>query len=83
MRREAQLENLAYVVVDIGRVMDGRLSESGSSEEVVWLPRGRAQPTRAVPPLAMDHGMWLNMVNVNPTYLVDLEIESMKKKFRV
>jgi len=24
-------------------------------------------------------GMWLNMVNVNPPYLADLEIESMKK----
>ena len=39
--------------------------------------RGRAQPPRAVPPSAMDPGMWLNMVNVKPPYLVDLEIESM------
>ena len=37
----------------------------------------------AVPPLAMDRGMWLNMFNVKPPYLVDLEIESVKKYFGV
>jgi len=42
---------------------------------------GRAQPPRAVLPLAMDLGMWLNMVNVKPQYLVDLDVESMKKIF--
>ena len=35
----------------------------------------------AVPPLAMDRGMLLNKVNVKPPYLVDLEIESMKKLY--
>ena len=29
----------------------------------------------------MDPGMWLNMVNVKPPYLVDLVIESMKNLF--
>ena len=29
--------------------------------------------------MALDLGMWLNMVNVKPPYLADLEIESMKK----
>ena len=32
-----------------------------------------------VPPLAMYPGMWLNMVNIKPPSLVNLEIESMKK----
>ena len=83
-RRAARLENQAEVDVDIRRDVDGGDSGSGSSdddrvEEVVRVPRGRAQPPRAVPALAMDPGMWLNMVNVKPPYLVDLEIESMKK----
>ena len=37
----------------------------------------RVPGERAVPPLAMDPGMWLNMVTVKSPYLVDLEIESM------
>ena len=83
-RRAARLENQAGVDVDIRRDVDGGESGSESSddervEEVVRVPRGRAQPPRAVPALAMDPGMWLNMVNVKPPYLVDLEIESMKK----
>ena len=78
------MENQANVVVDIGRVANDGESESGSSdgevvEEVVRLPRGRAQPPRAVPPLEMDLDMWLNMVDVKTPFLVDLEIESMKK----
>ena len=32
-----------------------------------------------IAPLAMDPGLWLNMVNVKPPNLLDLEIESMKK----
>ena len=51
-----------------------------SVEEVVRVPGG-AQPPRTVPPLAMDPGIWLNLVNVKPPYLVDLEIETMKKLF--
>jgi hypothetical protein len=85
-RRAARLENQAEVDVDIRRDVDGGDSVSGSSdgevvEEVVRVPRGRAQLPRAVPALAMDPGMWLNMVNVKPPYLVDLEIESMKILF--
>jgi len=83
-RRAARLENQAGVDVDIRRDVDGGDSGSGSSddervEEVVRVPRGRGQPLRAAPALAMDPGMWLNMVNIKPPYLVDLEIESMKK----
>ena len=57
------------------------LSDREVVEEVVRVSRGRAQPPWAVPPLAMDPGMWFNMVNVKPPYLVDLEVESMKKIF--
>ena len=80
-RRAARLENQDNVDVDdIRRDVDGGESVSGSSdgkvvEEVVRVPRGRTQPPRAVLALAMDPGMWLNMVNVKPPYLVDLEVE--------
>ena len=40
-------------------------------------PLGRARPA-VVSPLAIDPGMWLNMVNVKP-YLVDLGVNSTKK----
>jgi hypothetical protein len=33
----------------------------------------------AVPPMALDPGMWLNMVNVKPPQLGSLEVEAMKK----
>ena len=46
--------------------------------------RGRVGPPAAeVPaaevPAAIDPGMWLNMVNVKPPHLSDLEVESVKK----
>ena len=47
-------------------------------DEVARVLRRRAQPPGAVPPLAMDPGMWLNIVNVKPPYLLDLEIDGMK-----
>ena len=70
-RREARLENQANVDVDTGRGVDGGESVSGSSdgeivEEVVRVPLEKAQPPRAVPALAMDPGMWLNMVDDKP-----------------
>ena len=58
-------------------------SDGEIAEELVRMPRGRAQLPRAVPPLTMDPGMWLNMVNVNPPYLVDLKFESVKNYFGV
>ena len=71
------MENAA---VDIAEVVDNQIdvdSDSSSDnellEEVVRVPRGRARPPAIVAPLAMDPGMWLNMVNVKPPYLVDLE----------
>ena len=74
VRRTARLENQANVDVDIRSDVDGGESVSGSSdgevvEEVVRVPRRRTQPPRAVPALAIDPGMWLNMVNVKPISL--------------
>jgi len=82
-RRNGPVENAA---VDIAEVVDNRIDvESDSSsdnellEEVVRVPHGRARPPAVIAPLAMDPGLWLNMVNVKPPYLLDLEIDSMKK----
>jgi len=41
------------------------------------VPYTRVHGPSVAPP--SDPGMWLNMVNVKPPYLADLEIESMKK----
>ena len=77
--------------MDIAEVVDNQVvdnqidvdSDSSSDnellEEVVRVPHGRARPPAVIAPLAMDPGLWLNMVNVKPPYLLDLEIESMKK----
>ena len=43
------------------------------------VPQRMARGPAVAPQLALDPGMWLNMVNVKPPYLPDLEIESMKK----
>jgi hypothetical protein len=49
-------------------------------EEVVPVPaQGQAAAVAAVAPMVMDPGMWLNMFNVKPPQLADIEIESMKK----
>ena len=70
--------------VDIRRDVEGGESVSGSSdgevvEKVIRVPRERVQPPRAVPALATDPGVWLNMANVEPPYLVDSEVEKVKK----
>jgi hypothetical protein len=39
----------------------------------------RGAAAAAAAPLVMDPGLWLNMVNVKPPQLSDLELESMKK----
>ena len=53
MRRAARVDNQANVDVDIRRDVNGGESLSGSSngevvEEVVGVPRGRAEPPRSV-----------------------------------
>ena len=46
-------------------------------EEVVRAPHGRTRPPAVVAPSATDPGLWLNMFNEKPPYLLDLD--SMKK----
>ena len=41
--------------------------------------RSRGGPPAAEVPAAIDSGMWLNMVNVKPPHLSDLEVESTMK----
>ena len=47
-------------------------------EEVVRARMG--ETTRSCCPIGMAPGLWLNMVNVKPPYLLDLEIERRAKK---
>ena len=63
------------VVLEDADVESDSSSENEILEEVVRAPHGRARPPAIVAPLAMDPGMWLNMVNVKPPYLVDLEVD--------
>jgi len=72
--------------VDIAEVVDNQIdvdSDSSSDnerlEEVVRAPNRRARPPAVISPLAMNPGLWLNMVDVKSPYLLDLKIESMKK----
>jgi len=60
-------------------VDSGSSSDNEPLEEVVRASHGRARPLAVIAPLTMDPGLWLNMVNVKPPYLLYLEIESMKK----
>ena len=52
--------------------------DSDDNEEMgeapVRIPQRRVRGLAVAPPLALDPGMWLNMVNVTPPYLADLEI---------
>ena len=61
--------------VDIVGNVDNQInvdSESSSDNEilgkVVRGPHRRARPPSIVASLAIDPGLWLNMVNVNPPY---------------
>ena len=48
-------------------------------EACVLVPQRRVHDPVVVSALALDPEMWLNMVDVKPPYLADLEIEMMKK----
>ena len=48
-------------------------------EAPVRVPQRRVRGPAVAPPLTLDPGMWLNVANVKPPYLANLEIESMKK----
>jgi len=78
-RRAARNGPLENAAMDIAGNVDSDSSSDNELFEVVRAPHGRARPPVVVAPLAMDPGLWLNMVNVKPPYFVDMEIESMKK----
>ena len=71
------------------RDVDSGESVSGSSDgevhvvkkEVVMMPRGRAQPPRAVPPFAMvpECGLTWLMLSPHIWLRLDLQVESIKK----
>ena len=63
-----------HIDVDSDPSLDNELLE-----EVSRSPNGIARPPIVVAPLVMDPGLWLNMVNVKPPYLLDLEIERSNK----
>ena len=78
----AQRQQEAAEAVVAGQENENK-EDSDDNEEMeevpVRVPARRARNPAVVPQLAVDPGMWMNMVNVKPPYLPDLEIESMKK----
>ena len=68
------------VVAGQERVNEEDSDDNEEIEEVpVRFPQRMARGPAVAPQLALDPGMWMNMVNVKPPNLPDLEIESMKK----
>jgi len=78
-RAQRRQEAVEALVVGEDMINDEDLDDNEEMEEApVRVPQRRVRGP-AVAPLALDPGMWLNIVNVKPPYLADLEIESMKK----
>ena len=76
-RAEARAQRRQDAVDALAAVEDPTNEEdSDDNEEMGEAPY---RVLAVAPPLALDPGMWLNMVNVKPLYLANLEIESMKK----
>ena len=65
--------SLGLVLEDTNVDADSSLGNE-SLEDMVRAPLGRARPLAVVAPLAMDPGMWLNMVKSSYS-----EVDSMKK----
>ena len=79
-RAQRRQEAAEAVVTDQDRVNEEDSDDNEEMEEVpVRVLQRIARGLAVAPQLALDPGMWLNMVNVKPPYLPDLEIESMKK----
>ena len=80
----AQRRQEAAEAVEAGQdneiVNEADSDDNEQVEEVpVRVPQRLARIPAVAPQLALDPGMWMNMVNVKPPHLPDLEIESMKK----
>jgi hypothetical protein len=79
-RAQRRQEAAEAVVAGQENVNEEDSDDNEEMEEVpVRVPQRKARGPAVVPQLALDPGMWMNMVNVKPPYLPDLEIESMKK----
>jgi len=74
-RAQRRQEAAEAVVAGQENVNEEDSDDNEEMEEVpVRIPRGRARGPAVAPQLALDPGMWLNMVNVKPPDLPDLEI---------
>jgi len=71
-RRQGAVESLAAVDEE----------DSDDNEEMdeapARVPQRKLRGLAVAPPLALNPGMWCNMVNMKLPYLADLEIESIK-----
>ena len=83
-RAEARAQRWQEAVDALAAVEDPMNDEDSDDNEemgeaLVRVPQRRVRNPVVAPPLALDPGMRLNMVNVKPPYLADSEIESIKK----
>ena len=71
-RRQEDVDALAAVEDPFNNEVLDDNEEMG--EAPVRVPQRKVRGLAVASPLALDPGMWLNMVNVKPPYLADLEI---------
>ena len=82
-RAEARAQRQQGAVDALAAVEDPMNDEDSDDHEEmgeapVRVPQRRLRGPAVAPPLALDPGMWLNIINVKPPYLTNFEIESMK-----
>ena len=83
-RAEARVQRQKEAVGALAAIEDPMDEEDSDDNEEkeeapVRVPQKRVRGPAMSPPLALDPGIRLNMVNLKPPYLADLKIESMKK----
>ena len=80
-RAEDRHQRRQEAVDEVEDPIDGEDSDDNKEmkEAHVRAPQRRVRGPAAAPPWALNPGMWLNMINVKPLYLANLEIESVKK----
>jgi len=69
-RRQEAVDALAAVEDPIDEEYSD--DDEEMEEEHVRVPQRIVRGPALVPPLALNPGMWLNMINVKPPYLADL-----------